>query len=222
MTETAPMQGMRGKDLLIIYQSNHDYAGKAHRRETIQGLPDDIRVGLGPRNATTAKSRGNRPIYSASLVKFSHPVRVYLPPNFSGKTQFIPPGAPPRPARKIKKVNMHKHNYPTTGYILIALKEFPEKSQTQIAEQIGCSHVHVGNIKRELQVVSSDHLTPESTSDAQLPDRVIGKDGKSYPARREQAEQTEASMEHNRTHVLKEYVPGTTGAMPQNFRRYLK
>lgn len=33
--------------------------------------------------------------------------------------------------------------------ILIALREFPEKSQQEIAEQVGCSHVYVGKVKKD-------------------------------------------------------------------------
>jgi len=58
--------------------------------------------------------------------------------------------------------------------ILLALQTWPDRSQREIAEQIGCSKTWVQNIKTE--VVSTDHV------------RVTGKDGKSYPAtRRNQA-----------------------------------
>lgn len=59
--------------------------------------------------------------------------------------------------------------------ILLALKTWPERSQREIAEQVGCSKTWVQNMKAEIvQVVTTDHL----------PERVIGKDGKSYPASR--------------------------------------
>ena len=56
--------------------------------------------------------------------------------------------------------------------IRLALASWPDKSQTQIAEQIGCSIGYVNKFKR--QVFTSENL----------PERVTGKDGKSYPARR--------------------------------------
>lgn len=61
---------------------------------------------------------------------------------------------------------------PAFPAILLALKEWPERSATQIAEQIGCTDPWVSQIRREVQ------------SSLNLPSRVTGKDGKSYPARR--------------------------------------
>jgi hypothetical protein len=55
--------------------------------------------------------------------------------------------------------------------ILMALTAWPEKSQRAIAEQIGCSDVYISQVKKT-HVRSTSHL----------PDRVLGKDGKSYPA----------------------------------------
>lgn len=57
--------------------------------------------------------------------------------------------------------------------IILALKTWPDKSQGQIADQIGCSREWIGEVKRRLEVTST--LPAE-------PSRVIGKDGKSYPA----------------------------------------
>ena len=56
--------------------------------------------------------------------------------------------------------------------ILLAVKTWPERSERDLAEQVGCSKTYVHNLKS--QVVSSDHV----------PDRITGKDGKSYPAHR--------------------------------------
>lgn len=54
----------------------------------------------------------------------------------------------------------------------MALEAFPEKSARDIATQVGCSHTYVNSLK------------PQVESSFNLPDRVIGKDGKSYPASR--------------------------------------
>jgi len=50
--------------------------------------------------------------------------------------------------------------------ILIALKEFPEKSQRDIATQVGCSVGHVNKIKNE--VFSSEHLSHNSPTRARM------------------------------------------------------
>lgn len=54
--------------------------------------------------------------------------------------------------------------------ILLALKEWPQKSGNQIAEQIGCNQSTVQRVRDEVMQTHN------------LPDRVTGKDGKSYPA----------------------------------------
>lgn len=54
--------------------------------------------------------------------------------------------------------------------IELALKTWPDRSQNQIAEQIGCSQQHVQQIKVQV------------TSTCNLPATVTGKDGKTYPA----------------------------------------
>ena len=56
--------------------------------------------------------------------------------------------------------------------ILLALKAWPDKGSRELAEQIGCSDRYVLNIKDEVRTTSH------------LPNRVTGKDGKSYPATR--------------------------------------
>lgn len=56
----------------------------------------------------------------------------------------------------------------------IAIRTWPERSGKQIAEQVGCSQSRVSAIKDRMRATAS----PTDT----LPDRVIGKDGKSYPA----------------------------------------
>jgi hypothetical protein len=55
-----------------------------------------------------------------------------------------------------------------------ALKEWPEKSGNQIAEQIGCDRSYVAKMKTEIQDVNDSQPAPRTT----------GKDGKSYPATR--------------------------------------
>ena len=51
----------------------------------------------------------------------------------------------------------------------LALTNWPDKSQRQIATQVGCSQQYVGTVRQERK---------------DLPDRTIGSDGKSYPAQR--------------------------------------
>jgi transposase len=64
-----------------------------------------------------------------------------------------------------------------THAIQLALETWPEKSTSVLAEQIGCSQSLVQQVKAEAQV----------SSPTNLPERVIGKDGKGYPARRSTA-----------------------------------
>lgn len=58
--------------------------------------------------------------------------------------------------------------------IALALQAWPDRSQTQIAEQIGCTQQWVAQVRAQLK----------DTSTCNLPDRVTGKDGKSYPSAR--------------------------------------
>ena len=58
--------------------------------------------------------------------------------------------------------------------ITLALTTWPDRSQNQIAEQIGCTQQWVAKVKSEIQ----------DTTTCNLPTRVTGKDGKSYPAAR--------------------------------------
>jgi len=71
--------------------------------------------------------------------------------------------------------------------IIIALREFPDASANAIAEQIGCSPHTVLKCKES----SYANCTTESdeAEQAAKPDRVIGKDGKSYPAKKTKKEQ---------------------------------
>lgn len=59
--------------------------------------------------------------------------------------------------------------------IVLALQTWPDKSGREIAAQVGCSHTYVQSLK------------PQVESSCHLPDRVTGKDGKSYPASRKKA-----------------------------------
>jgi ParB-like chromosome segregation protein Spo0J len=56
--------------------------------------------------------------------------------------------------------------------IILALTDFPDKTQQAIADQVGCAQSYVTRIKSEL--ITSDKL--------EMPDRIVGKDGKSRPA----------------------------------------
>lgn len=159
-----------------------------------------ISCGIPPINATTGKSRGNSPIISVSLVKKYNDLWVY-PSIFLSRYSSV--HHPFTPLSMDEVITGYQLKEVVTTYHLGTcphLREFPEKSQRDIAEQVGVSQPYVHRVKNE--VITSYHLTRESTSDAQLPDRVIGKDGKSYPARRETG-QVEAPMETNtRTNVL--------------------
>lgn len=57
--------------------------------------------------------------------------------------------------------------------IRLAFKTWPDKSTTMIAEQVGCTQRYVSTIHEQVRTTSN------------LADRVTGKDGKSYPARRQ-------------------------------------
>ena len=73
----------------------------------------------------------------------------------------------------VNRANGHRFTPADKKYaVLLALKTWPDKSQNQIAQQIGCDQAYVSRLKAE---VMTSHT---------LPDRVTGKDGKSYPARR--------------------------------------
>jgi len=139
------------------------------------------------------------------------------------------------------KVNIPTHNYPTTrtdsytranipshngkrmepgdkrNAILIALKEFSEKSQTQIAEQVGCAQSWVSDIKK--QVIGTDNLTSQSTSGdtPELPDRVTGKDGKSYPARKPKPE---PELETEDTTEPEQEIAEQVGCRKENVTSY--
>jgi hypothetical protein len=67
--------------------------------------------------------------------------------------------------------------------VILALRTFPEKSQTLIAEQVGCAQSYVTKVKQEAQVITGDNL----------PHRSTGKDGKSYPATRTRKPTTPAT-----------------------------
>lgn len=56
--------------------------------------------------------------------------------------------------------------------IEIALITWPDRSGKQLSEQIGCSQRYVATVRDQVRAT------------ANLPDRVTGKDGKTYPARR--------------------------------------
>ena len=59
--------------------------------------------------------------------------------------------------------------------IRLAVQRWPERSSTTIAEHVGCNQNYVSELRRQVSATTN------------LPDRVIGKDGKSYPATRKTA-----------------------------------
>ncbi|MBN2299466.1 MAG: hypothetical protein JXM72_12770 [Deltaproteobacteria bacterium] len=117
-------QGKRGNDPLINNQLKGKYAQNAHTRGSIQRQWKELRDILGSRNAVASLSRGNKgisyPSRPVSLVKSSHEVRVYLPLKLFRNSSF---------------------------YLASALREFPDKSQQEIAEQVGCSQQYVAKVK---------------------------------------------------------------------------
>jgi hypothetical protein len=84
------------------------------------------------------------------------------------------------------KINGHRMTGEDKRHaILLALTTWPEKSQNMIAEQIGCSRKYVQDIHAE--VATTSHL----------PDRVVGRDGKTYPAQRAKPESVPAPKPSN-------------------------
>lgn len=57
--------------------------------------------------------------------------------------------------------------------VLLAIKAWPERTQSEIAIQVGCSQGYVSTLKEQQQVISANNLSSV---------RVTGRDGKSYPA----------------------------------------
>lgn len=70
--------------------------------------------------------------------------------------------------------------------VLLALKTWPDKSQREIAVQVGCSQAWVNSLKQ--QVISTDHL-PDA------PATVTGKDGKQYPASKSRSAREDSPKE---------------------------
>ena len=56
--------------------------------------------------------------------------------------------------------------------IQIAYKAWPDVSQREIAAHVGCTHQYVGKVREQL------------ATSCQLPDRVVGRDGRERPATR--------------------------------------
>lgn len=61
-----------------------------------------------------------------------------------------------------------------------ALKMFPEKATTLIAKHVGCTQQYVSKIKN--QVTTGCNLAGGDKKNGESPKKVVGKDGKSYPA----------------------------------------
>ncbi len=70
--------------------------------------------------------------------------------------------------------------------IKIALERFPQKSTRQIAEQIGCSFQYVNKISSCKHLSTSGQLITNGNNQEEPEEtpQVIGKDGKSYPAKK--------------------------------------
>lgn len=75
--------------------------------------------------------------------------------------------------------------------VLMALAEWPDKSTSLIAEQVGCTHPYVSRLRQEAAASSSN----------KVPERVVGKDGKSYPSSRPRS-----TSEISRREVIAEMV----------------
>lgn len=67
--------------------------------------------------------------------------------------------------------------------IKLALQAWPDRSSVQIAEQLGCTNAYVGRIRYQVHTSMN------------LPNRVTGKDGKSYPAQRPRTGKQDARVE---------------------------
>ena len=82
--------------------------------------------------------------------------------------------------------------------ILLALKAWPERSANLVAEQIGCAQQYVSRLKAE-----------QVTTRGNVPDRVTGKDGKSYPANKTNGHRlTKADKKHAILLALKAWPEG--------------
>lgn len=82
--------------------------------------------------------------------------------------------------------------------VLMALRAFPDKSQTLIAEQVGCNLSYVTRIRAEV------------SGSQPLPDTVEGKDGKRYPATRPTADVVEQRRDERREAVAAMVTAGKT------------
>ena len=81
--------------------------------------------------------------------------------------------------------------------IVKAVQEFPEKSQTLIAEHVGCAQSYVNRIRKCVSIDSrANEAGQDITSDSlDTTTRVRGKDGKSYPSSRRRKAEAPATRE---------------------------
>ena len=86
--------------------------------------------------------------------------------------------------------------------IEIAYKAWPEISQTRIAAHVGCAQPYVGRVRAQLK--------PRF----QLPDRVVGRDGRERPATRPSTNRQPAEMRRTRQTPPRTSNP-KEGATPQ-------
>jgi len=96
----------------------------------------------------------------------------------------------------------------------VALKTWPDKTQQEIAEQVGCNRSYLVRIQDEL--VTSNKLT--------LPPTRTGKDGKQYPTTytRKETQQTDEQEKEEMTpkpHMTKKQLKQTPPAMGMHLAR---
>ena len=89
--------------------------------------------------------------------------------------------------------------------VAMALREWPDKTQQAIADQVGCSQPFVHKVKE--QFITSNKL--------ETPDTVTGKDGKEYPTRKPHKKDTLEDIEPE-TETQQEDMPDETGEEEQS------
>lgn len=90
----------------------------------------------------------------------------------------------------------------TRHAVELAVLAWPDKSPAQIAEQVGCTQQYAGRVRHEVQLTTS----------CKLPDRTIGKDGKSRSTTRVPRQTAPAPAEQ-------EPMPSTASLSPLEVRR---
>jgi ParB-like chromosome segregation protein Spo0J len=105
--------------------------------------------------------------------------------------------------------------------ILLARRAFPDYSQNMIAERVGCSRSYVEKIVAEQQ--NAEPQVPHVDTSVTLPERVTGKDGKSYPASRRRPAGPAGSgrSKRRRRHPLSELKKHWQLASPEDRREFI-